>query len=293
MIFRIQSSLNTQRIKTKNLQIQFSLYKQYLLMKNILGLLYFPFFILSCNSTKNIAQQKNENNVPQSSNSVESKNMLQDGVDFFATGSQPANWQLTINYDDTVRFNADDGLALKFAYNQLKKEFTSDKTVYSVKLKAGNVVINIFEKICTVPTMREVFKKEVTVSLNSISYNGCGKFLSDANLNNKWTLEKIGNTVINSAEYNKIPSIEFNVVEGKIAGNDGCNTIGGKMEVQGKRIQFSQLLSTKMACNKKSIEKIIAEQINGNIVSYYFKDSKLYLYLPDDNLLVFKKQTQQ
>ena len=80
---------------------------------------------------------------------------------------------------------------------------------------------------------------------------------------------------------------------GDIKNTSGTITNDGKIEVQGKRIQFSQLLSTKMACNKKSIEKIIAEQISGNIVSYYFKDSKLYLYLPDDNLLVFKKPTQQ
>ena len=263
-------------------------------MKNIFGILCLSFFIPGCGNNKNITNQKNESNeIPQSSTGGQSKTMLQNGVDFFATGSQPTNWQLTINYDDTVRFNADDGLAIKFAYNQLKKEFTKDKTVYSVKIKMGNVVINILEKICTVPTIREVFKKEVTVSLNSITYSGCGKFLADDNLNNKWVLEKIGNTPINPTEYNKIPGFEFNVVEGTVSGNDGCNTIGGKIEVQGKRIQFSQLFSTEMACNKKSIEKIIAEQINGNVVSYYFKDNKLYLYLPDDNLLGFKKQTAQ
>lgn len=263
-------------------------------MKNIFIVFIFSLFVMSCNSNKNVSQQKTESNeIPKSSNDVQSKTMLQDGVDFFATGSQPTNWQLTINYDDTVRFKADDGLALKFAYNQLKKEISTEKTVYSVKLKAGNVAINILEKICTVPTIREVFMKEVTVTFNSITYDGCGKFLADANLNNKWSLEKIGNTAINISEYNKIPGFVFDVAQGKIGGNDGCNSIGGKIEVQGKRIQFSPLFSTKMACNKKSIEKIITEQISGKIVSYYFKDSKLYLYLPDDSLLVFKKEIQQ
>lgn len=259
-------------------------------MKNIFISFLLGFFAMACNSSKNTGQPKSNNNeILPSSNLQLSKTMLQNGVDFFAQGSQPTNWQLTINYDDTVRFDADDGLSLKFAYNQLKKEFTPEKTMYAVHLKAGNIVINIFEKICTVPTIREVFKKEVTVSFNSITYNGCGKFLADDNLNNKWTLEKVGNTPINITEYNKIPSIEFDIVQGKVGGNDGCNSVGAKIEVQGKRIQFSTFFSTKMACNKKSIQKIIAEQISGRIVSYYFKDNKLCLYLPDDSLLVFKK----
>ena len=259
-------------------------------MKKIVVLFYLGVFALACNSSKNTATPKIESaETAVSSNLQQTKIMLLNGVDFSAQGSQPVNWQLTINYDDTVRFNAEDGLALKFAYNQLKKEFLSDKTIYSVKLKAGNVEISILDKICTVPTIRAVFKKEVTVKFNSIIYYGCGNFLADDNLNNKWILEKIGNTILDAKDYNKIPSIQFNLEQDKVTGNDGCNSIGGKIEVQGKRIKFSNIASTRMACNKRSIERIFAEQISGKIVSYYFKDNKLYLYLPDDSLMVFTK----
>ncbi len=258
-------------------------------MKNIFIGIILSVLAIGCSNTKNANTPKNNNNVvPSPTNVQQSKTMLQNGIDFFAEGNQPTNWTLTINYDDTVRFNAEDGLSLKFAYNQLKKEFLPEKTVYTVNLKAGDVVINILEKICTVTTIREVFKKETTISFNNILYKGCGKFLADENLNKKWKLEKIGNNSINPGEYNKVPILEFNLSEDKLSGNDGCNNIGGKIEVQGKRIQFSPLLSTKMGCNKKTIEKIIAEQISGKIVSYYFKDNMLYLYLPDDSLLIFK-----
>ena len=259
-------------------------------MKNIVTSFCICFFLINCHNGQNIYNSKpHDNTISNSSKLQQSKRMLQNGIDFFAQGNQPTNWQLTINYDDTVRFNADDGLALKFAYNQLKKEFTADKTTYSVKIKAGNIVINILEKICTVSTIREVFKKEVTVSFNSFTYTGCGNFLADGNLNNKWLLEKIGNTLINIHEYNKIPFFEFDIIQSKISGNDGCNSIGGKIEVQGKRIKFSNLFSTRIACNKKSIDKIIAQQISDKIVSYFFKENKLYLYLSDDSILVFKK----
>ena len=246
-------------------------------------------FFMACSSNKKLVQPANMGNEMSATSNLQTKKMLQTGIDFFAEGNQPSNWQLSINYDDTVRFTAEDGLALKCAYNQLKKEFLPDKTIYSVKLIAGDVVINILEKTCTVPTIREVFTKEVTVKFNSIIYTGCGKFLADDNLNHKWVLEKIGNTFINKTDYGKLPMLEFDVVAGKVSGNDGCNNFGGRIEVQGKRIQFSQLMSTRMSCTKKGIEKIIREQISGKIISYLFKDNKLYLYLPDDSLMIFTK----
>ena len=248
----------------------------------------FILFFYSCNSSKKILPQTvtSNNNIKTTS---ETKNLQQTGVDFFAEGNQPANWKLTINYDDTVRFIADDGLALKFAYNQFKKDENNERKILTVNLKSGNVKIEILEKICTVTTIREVFKKEVSVIFNNTKYTGCGKFLVDNNLQGKWQLEKIGFTPIVAAEYNKIPEIDLDIVQGTVSGNDGCNSIRGIIEVQGKRIQFSQLVGTKMACNKKSIEKIITAQVNGLLVSYYFKESKLYLYLPDDSLLIFKK----
>lgn len=217
------------------------------------------------------------------------KNLQQSGIDFLAEGNQPSNWILTINYDDTVRFTADDGLALKFAYNQLKKDENEERRIFTVALKSGNITIKINEKICTVTTIKEVFKKEVNVVFNNKTYSGCGKFLADENLNAKWLLEKIENTPVVLNEYNRLPEININIVEGTVSGNDGCNSIRGKIEVQGKRIKFYQILSTKMGCNKKSIEKIITAQISGQIVSYYFKDGKLHLYLPDDSLMIFKK----
>lgn len=252
---------------------------------------YFPIVLMislfSCNNTKNIPSTVT---TQQQKVQTQELNILQQsGVDFLANGNDPTNWKLSMSLDDTVRFSAEDGLALKFAYNQLKKNETDGKKIYTVALKSGNVTIEITEKICTVTTIRETFKKEVTVKFNNTTYSGCGKFLADLNLNGKWLLEKIGFTPIIVTEYNKVPEMNIDIVEGTVSGNDGCNGIRGKIEVQGKRIQFSQLAGTKMACNKKSIAQIVAAQINNQLVSYYFKDGKLHLYLPDDSLLIFKK----
>ena len=257
-------------------------------MKIIITTCYFVLFLIGCKTTKIISPAQNSDDKTVQP-SADLQNMQQTGIDFFATGSQPSIWQLSINIDDTIRFTADDGLALKFAYNQLKKDINTEKRILTVALKAGKVKIEITEKICTVTTIREVFKKEVSVVFNDLTYTGCGKFLADVNLNGKWLLEKIGYTPIVTSEYNKVPEINIDIIEGTVFGNDGCNNIKGKVEVQGKRIQFFQIAGTKMGCNKKSIEKIIAAHVNNQIVSYYFKEGKLHLYLPDDSLLIFKK----
>ena len=257
-------------------------------MKYILLAMLSLLLLNACSNTKNIPSKTEAKNkaVQQSPEII---NLVQSGVDFFAQGNQPSNWTLTINIDDTVRFFAEDGLALKFAYNQLKKDENEERKFFTVALKSGVVKIEIYEKICTVTTIREVFKKEVKVIFKSTTYTGCGKFLVDNNLEGKWLLEKIGFTAIIPNEFNRVPEIDIDIINETITGNDGCNDIRGKIEVQGKRIQFSQLSTTKLGCNTKSIEKIISAQIAGQLVSYYFKDAKLYLYLPDDSLLVFKK----
>ena len=88
-----------------------------------------PLFIIlfsGCSSSKNDTS-KSKPTIKEIQQTNEIKNLQQTGVDFFAEGNQPTNWTLNINYDDTVRFAADDGLALKFAYNQLKKDFNKER----------------------------------------------------------------------------------------------------------------------------------------------------------------------
>ncbi len=245
--------------------------------------------ISGCNSSQKSSIQKSSKIFNESLTNKEEKIMLQNGIDFFAEGNIPSNWNLRMDYDDTVRFNADDGLALKFAFNQLQKKINTTQSVFSTKIKAGNISITTFEKDCSLSSKKEIFTKEVQFNFNDNIYKGCGKFLADNSLNNKWTLEKIGGTSINTTEYNRIPVFEIDTEKNRLTGNDGCNSISGNIEIQGSRIKFGEIISTEMACSKKSINSIISNLINNNIASYYFKEGKLYLYLIDDSLLIFKK----
>ena len=229
-------------------------------------------YLYACNSSQKLEAKKIDHSFNESFKNKDQKIMFQKGVDFFAEGNQPTNWNIQMDYDDTVRFTADDGLSLKFAYNQLRKDILAEKTIFSTKIKDGNISIIVVEKGCIVPTKKEGYGKEVLFYFNDYVYNGCGKYLSDNTLNNKWMLEKIGNNIIDATEYNRIPTFELDIQKKELIGNDGCNNIGGMMEVQGSRIKFENIMSKKMRCAKKSIEIIILNLINNNVASYYFKE---------------------
>jgi hypothetical protein len=131
-------------------------------MKNIIfAILLFTFFC-ACHSSQKAETEKLNKAFNESIKNKDEKLMFQNGIDFFAEGSQPNNWNLKMDYDDTVRFNADDGLSLKFAYNQLQKDINAERSILSTKIKAGNISITVLEKDCTIPIKKEVFTKEVT-----------------------------------------------------------------------------------------------------------------------------------
>jgi len=255
-------------------------------MKNFFCIISLSVLACACNSSKKTTVVSED----QLKETAATNTLQQSGTDFYGRGSTPVNWTLEMNYDDTIRFLADDGLSLKLAYHQLKKDNRAGQNIFTGKTTGGNFTITISDEPCTIPTEKQVYNKGVSFSFNGKTYTGCGKFLADRKLNNKWILDKIGNTAVQADDYNKLPALQFDLAKQRVSGNDGCNSIGGKIEVQGNRIKFGDLISTKMACIKKSIESIISAQVSGKSVDYYFKNDELYLYLPDDSLLVFRKE---
>ncbi len=252
-------------------------------------ILLFTILLLGC-KTSNYPT----NSGPQIINSnteiaLKENKMLQAGIDFFAEGNEPSTWKMEMNIDDTVRFVAADGLSLVFGYNQLSLEEKEGIKYFYKKNKNGDIKITISDNACSISKNENSYKKEVRFAFNSITYTGCGKYLSNANLSNKWMLYKVGNTFIEIKEYNPLPTITINLDKNTISGNDGCNNINGKIEVQGDRIFFAPISATKKYCSSKNLGNLIQEKISNHLVNYYFKDGNLYLYLIDDSLLVFKK----
>lgn len=97
----------------------------------------------------------------------------------------------------------------------------------------------------------------------------------------------------------KQANISFRLDENQTGGNDGCNTFFGRVEINGSKISFGMMGSTKMACQGVRVDKIIYENLskvnrykvsNGNLKLYSGKTLLLEYSLLMEDVLPEKKQ---
>lgn len=251
--------------------------------------------LAACSESKKVATPAEAVTIEQNAGSspamVYNAGMMPGYADFSATGGDPVNWNMQITTDDSLRFESSDGLLLSARFAAMKKTMSGKTEVYSGKVRSGDLKIEITEEQCSVAsiTSKIAYTRRVAVTYNGKEFRGCGRYDVNDNLNGKWMLERIGNKNIAVEDYNKVPVFNFNLQTKNFGGNDGCNSIGGDFEVQGNRIKFGDLISTKMACMKKDITALMSAQISGKTVTYFFERGKLVLYLGDDSKLYFKR----
>ena len=79
--------------------------------------------------------------------------------------------------------------------------------------------------------------------------------------------------------------------DGQVGGNSGCNSFGGSYQVNGDKIQLSQLASTMMACMQPEgimdQEQVILQYLN-QAETYRFEDGKLVLVISDQQTLTYE-----
>ena len=107
-------------------------------------------------------------------------------------------------------------------------------------------------------------------------------------LHDIWALESInGEEFIKDNQTNNHPVIEIYLKEERIHGNAGCNTINGKVEVDGNKIAFSNIITTEMAC-PGDIEQRFLSAIQ-SVDGYKIEKLRLFLYEGEKERLVFRK----
>lgn len=106
-------------------------------------------------------------------------------------------------------------------------------------------------------------------------------------LNNTWELiEYLGSPIDTNVFKRTIPTFTINSIEGRFGGNNGCNSINGKISTDGSNIKMNILLGTKMLCigiPEKEFERKISEVNN-----YLIKGKQLQLRKDKETLFVFK-----
>jgi heat shock protein HslJ len=107
-------------------------------------------------------------------------------------------------------------------------------------------------------------------------------------LHDIWALESInGEKFVRDEQSGKHPVLEIYVKDERVHGNAGCNTINGKVKIDGNKISFSQIIMTEMACPGDLEYRFLSAL--GSINNYKIERLKLYLYEGVEEKLVFRK----
>jgi heat shock protein HslJ len=211
---------------------------------------------------------------------------MQEGIDFFASGNNPVQWTASININNEIKFNAGDGVAVRVLAVPANILPGSGAVSYHVKTSTTALNIIVYSANCENSKQRKV-----EVTHNGKLYTGCGNYLYDPALEGNWILDRIKNIPQAGKDYPAgLPMLQFNLATKKLSGNDGCNRVNGTFEIMGKQIKFSPLASTKMACSNNAAEYIFNNLLSNNLVTYYIKNNYLSISLPDDSLIIFRKE---
>jgi len=208
------------------------------------------------------------------------------GIDFFASGSNPEPWTLQMNFDHKITFRTQTHGHFQWFPIELVADASDNTTTYNSKDQS--LVLSISSLPCEEKHQKNDKTKQVNIVCNKITYTGCGGYLKNNLLHNKWMLERIDDVELKRDNKKNESFIEFDLLKNKVSGNDGCNRFFGLISIEGDRIKFSTLASTRMACSSPAI--INTTLIDNRLVDYYFKEGKLILYLINDSKLTFRKE---
>jgi len=107
-------------------------------------------------------------------------------------------------------------------------------------------------------------------------------------INDSWTIEIINGVSYNPDSGNGVrPVVEINLKEEQFAGNTSCNNMNGKVMVEGSKITFSDIVTTKMFC-MESIEQEFLIAL-GKVNKYKIERLRLLLFEDDTELMILKK----
>ncbi len=120
--------------------------------------------------------------------------------------------------------------------------------------------------------------------------SGCsaGSIAADPLIHDIWALESIdGEKVLPDSTIRNLPVIEIYPEEERLHGNTGCNTIDGRIEIDGSKIKFLDLVTTEMAC-PGDLEKRFLSALQ-RINNYKIEKLRLHLFVDETEVMVFKK----
>ncbi|WP_028980743.1 META domain-containing protein [Sporocytophaga myxococcoides] len=222
----------------------------------------------------------------------ESEKMRKGGIDFITDLDE--KWKLTIDFEKEAVFQFPEGEVIRAALND---KIDPDRNIWKFTSSAPGsfLSIELTKDICIDSISGESIPYKVLISAEGLRnkgvsrFTGCGSFLGDWRLHDIWALRSFNGKEIDATNFDKgIPYLEFNIREGKIFGNAGCNAISGSF-IQSKSIlAIGSIASTKMLCNAYSFEQDLLSALSRKNFKYKFDGLKLTLS-DEKNVLDFSK----
>lgn len=213
---------------------------------------------------------------------------------FKAQGNEPF-WSLEIS-ETMIQFK---GLEKENYFNASHVEpiqaMDANVKMYVATTEKGAIRITISQGKCTDSMSGISYNYTVTVELTigkaaePTIYSGCGTYSIDYRLHDIWVLETLeGKPMLATYFLGDLPMLEINSKMANFTGFGGCNKIRGSLFQERETLRFTDILSSKMACDAHNKEDQFLKSLQSS-TAYEIKDNRLYLSNPDGIKIVFKK----
>jgi heat shock protein HslJ len=132
-----------------------------------------------------------------------------------------------------------------------------------------------------------ITEPRIATGINARKFHtAAGSYQADAPMSGtRWRLTHVGTAEISTAK----PYILLAAQTRRFSGDGGCNRMSGAVEVGGRTVKFSQIISTKRACADRQLQ-LVETQFVENLAranSYYIRGDVMRLYTAGVAILTF------
>ena len=111
----------------------------------------------------------------------------------------------------------------------------------------------------------------------------------DYRLHDLWVLDSLDGTSARALSFSpELPSLEINTREASFIGFAGCNQMRGQLITEGDRLQFTDIITTRMMCPSSQEEAQVLAALR-SVTAFSIGNNRLRLSDPNGVRLVFKK----
>lgn len=213
---------------------------------------------------------------------------------FKAQGNEPF-WSIEIS-SNAIQFK---GVEKENYFNAPHVEpiqaMDANVKMYRANTEKGTLQLTISQNECidTMSGIKYIYSVTVELTIGKAKeptiYTGCGAYSVDYRLHDIWVLEELESKKMLPENFlGDLPMLEINSKMANFSGFGGCNRIRGSLFQEREILRFTNVLSTKMACDPKNKEDQFLKALQSS-TTYKIENNRLYLSNPDGIKVVFKK----